>query len=140
MTYEIDWEIVDNLLTAGCPCSEVAGYLGIHPDTLRNITMRQKNVEFSEYLQQKRSNGKALLRAKQYAKAMGRTDTGDTTLLIWLGKVSLDQKEPKENQVDALNEKKFDEKMNQVISLLGGEVSEPDLNINDNNINNDMKS
>ncbi len=131
----IDWKAVDTLLLAGCTGVEVAGYLGIHPETLYLRCEKEKQVGFSVYLQEKRSNGKALLRAKQYAKAMGNTKDGDTTLLIWLGKVSLEQKEHIE-PTDQEKEKKFDEKMDQVLALL----SSPDLNIEDSNINNETKS
>lgn len=140
MTYIIDWEKVDQLLISGCPGTEVAEFLGICNDTLYRRIEEEKKMPYSAYLQQKRSKGKALIRSQQFAKALGKTDAGDTTLLIWLGKVHLEQKEVKENQADALNEKKFDEKMNQVIGLLGGTIPEPDLNISDSNINNDTKS
>lgn len=127
----IDWEQVDTLLTAGCTGTEVAGYLGIHADTLYKRCEEEKLIGFTAYLQEKRSNGKALLRAKQYSKAMGKTDTGDTTLLIWLGKVSLDQIESKKIE-DQEKEKKFDQKMDQVLALLSPSV---DLKIDESNIN-----
>lgn len=132
----IDWEQADTLLTSGCTGSEVAGYFGMHPDTFYRRCEEEKSIGFSAYLQEKRSNGKALLRAKQYAKAMGKTDSGDTTLLIWLGKVSLDQIESKKIE-DQEKEKKFDEKMDQVLKLLSPSV---DLKIDDSSINNDTKS
>ncbi len=100
MTHTIDWDKVDSLLTAGCPGTEVAGYLGIHPNTLYKHVQEEKKCEFSEYLQQKRSNGKALIRSQQFAKALGKTELGDTTLLIWLGKTSLEQREIKETDIN----------------------------------------
>ena len=133
---KINWDDVDTLLTSGCTGTEVAGFLGIHPETLYDRTVLEKGTGFSDYAQQKRSHGKSLLRAKQYAKAMGKTDTGDTTLLIWLGKVSLDQVETKKIE-DQEKEKKFDEKMDQVLKLL----SPPsELKIEESNINNETKS
>lgn len=100
MTYKIDWEKVDYLLISGCPGTEVAGNLGIHPETLYRKVQEEKNMGFSEYLQQKRSSGKALIRAQQFAKALGKTEAGDTTLLIWLGKTSLEQREIKETDIN----------------------------------------
>lgn len=133
MTYIIDWDKVDHLLKIGCPGTEVAGYLGMHPETLYRRVEEEKNMGFSAYLAEKRSKGKALIRAKQFDKAVNE---GDTSLLIWLGKVSLDQKEVKD-VIDAEKEKKFDEKMDQVLSLL----SQPsNLKIEDSNINNETKS
>jgi hypothetical protein len=136
MTYEIDWEKVDQLLIAGCKGTEIAGYLGMHPETLYRRVEEEKKVGFGVYLQEKRSKGDSLLRAHQYAKAMGLTDKGENSLLIWLGKVRLEQKEHIEPG-DIEKEKKFDQKMDQVLALLS---SPSDLNIEESNINNETKS
>lgn len=93
MTYERDWKKIDDLLVAGCNGADVAGFFGIHPDTLYRWVEEDKNMDFTAYLSEKRSKGDALLKAQQYAKAMGLTDKGDNTLLIWLGKSRLKQKE-----------------------------------------------
>src|SRR5271163_3811980 len=103
MTYQIDWKKVDELMMAGCPGSEIAGYLGFHPDTLYRRVKEEKNMEYAAYLAEKRSKGDAILRAHQYAKAMGFTEKGDNTLLIWLGKNRLGQKE---NRDDTFNDQK----------------------------------
>lgn len=136
MTTKIDWEKADQLMLAGCKGTEVAAYFGIHPNTFYRKVEEEKNISFGEYLQEKRGKGEAILRAHQYAKAMGKTNEGDTTLLIWLGKTRLEQREAKEI-ADTEKEKKFDEKMDQVLYLLG---ASSDLNIEESNISNETKS
>ena len=92
---EIDWKKVDELLIGGCLGTEIAGFFGICADTLYKRTEKEKGMTFSAYSQEKNSKGDAILRAHQYAKALGLTDKGDNTLLIWLGKTRLKQSEEK---------------------------------------------
>ena len=96
---EIDWDQVDDLLTAGCKGTEVAAFLGIHPDTFYGRVESKYGLGFSAYLQQKRSKGDALIRAQQFAKSIGLTKKGDNMMLIWLGKNRLEQND---------NDQKFD--------------------------------
>ncbi len=93
---EIDWKKVDDLLIAGCMGTEIAGYFGIHEDTLYNRVVKKYGMAFSAYSHEKKSKGESILRAHQYAKALGLTDKGDNTLLIWLGKQRLNQRDHKE--------------------------------------------
>lgn len=108
----IDWKRVDELLTAGCLGTEVAAYLGMHPDTFYHRVEEKHGMGFSEYFAGKKSNGNALLREAQYTKAMKKSDN---TMLIWLGKQRLGQKENSGEMVisdDVL--KAFNELMSQV--------------------------
>lgn len=85
----VDWDMVDDLLLAGCMGSEIAPYFDMHPDTLYKKVEEKFNVTFSVYSQQKKSKGDGCLRKAQFDKAIG----GDNTMLVWLGKNRLDQKE-----------------------------------------------
>jgi hypothetical protein len=67
----------------------IAGLLGIHPNTLYEACKEKYNLSFSEYSAQKKAEGKELLRAKQFQVAM----EGDKTMLVWLGKQHLGQKD-----------------------------------------------
>lgn len=87
----IDMKKVDDLLLAGCKGSEVAAYFGVYPDTLYRRIEREKGMNFAAYAAAKRQKGESLLRAQQYAKALGVTKEGDNMMLIWLGKNRLDQ-------------------------------------------------
>ena len=88
----IDWHKVDNLLKAQCDGVGIAGILGIHPNVLYEACKEVNKLSFSEYSAQKKSEGKELLRAKQFETAMN----GNVTMQIWLGKQHLDQKDRKD--------------------------------------------
>jgi hypothetical protein len=97
----IDWNKVEEMAVAGCIGTEIAGWLGIHPDTLYRRVEEELGMGFTAYLQEKRSIGDGLIRKKQYEKALGLSDKGDNTLLIWLGKNRLKQQE---NAIQAASE------------------------------------
>jgi len=89
---KIDWDFVDEYLEAGCEGVEIAGLLGIHPETLYDRCQTDHNVGFSDYRAAKRAKGNALLRKVQYDIAK----EGDKAMLIWLGKNRLGQSEKQE--------------------------------------------
>lgn len=90
---DIDWKFVDEHLQAQCDGVGIAGLLGIHPNTFYNAVKEKFNCDFSEYSAIKKGEGKELLRKKQMETAL----SGDKTLLVWLGKQYLDQKDKVEN-------------------------------------------
>ena len=49
-------------------------------------------MTFTAFQQQRRAQGESLIRHKQYQRALGLTDSGDNTMLIWLGKNRLGQR------------------------------------------------
>lgn len=89
----IDWNRVDKLLEAGCLGTEVAAVVGIHYNTFYNKVVEKYNIGFSEYSAQKKAKGEAALREVQYDKALGISKKGDNSMLIWLGKQRLGQRE-----------------------------------------------
>lgn len=93
----VDWDKVDDLLTAGCLGTEVASFFDMHPQTFYNKVIEKYSMSFTEYSTKKKQNGEAILRTHQYAKALGITKEGDNTLLIWLGKQRLNQRETPED-------------------------------------------
>lgn len=90
---DLNWEEINQLLVAGCSGVEIAGYCGVDPATIYDRCEKDNNKPFSAYSQEMKAKGQSILRAHQYAKALGKTDKGDNTLLIWLGKQRLDQKD-----------------------------------------------
>jgi hypothetical protein len=88
MAVKIDWEIVDDLLAAGCDGTQIAAYFGVHEDTLYNRCQEEKNSAFSAYKAQKRSVGDIALLKAQYETAVKEKDRA---MLIWLGKQRLNQ-------------------------------------------------
>ncbi len=113
----IDWDIVDSHLVAGCCGTEIAGLLGVYPDTLYERCEEEKLTTFTAYSQQKKASGEALLRKKQFDKAMGFTETGDNTLLIWLGKARMGQKETSDVNLTPETIQVFDAIMNQFTKM-----------------------
>lgn len=85
----IDWDLVDELLMAGCEGTEIAPHFDMHYNTFYLRVQEEHGVGFSEYRAQKRSHGIACIRRKQFQKALD----GDNTLLIWLGKTYVGQRE-----------------------------------------------
>jgi hypothetical protein len=88
----IDWDKVDYLLKAGCLGTELAATFAMHPDTFYRRVEEKYAMGFTAYMQQKRADGDACLRAKQFERALGLTETGDNNMLIWLGKNRLGQR------------------------------------------------
>jgi len=90
----IDWDLVEKAIGAGCEGVEIAAHLGIHPNTLYERTVAEHGITFSEYLSTKREKGESILRMKQFQVAMN----GNVSMLIWLGKNRLGQREnPKDD-------------------------------------------
>jgi hypothetical protein len=85
----IDWLKVDQLLMAGCNGAQIAPHFDMHQETFYDRVRDKHGIGFTEYCAIKRKQGDSLLLAKQYEKAL----KGDNTLLIWLGKTRLEQKE-----------------------------------------------
>jgi len=85
----IDWDKVDKLLLAGCSGTEIAPHFDIHVENFYLRVQEQYGMGFTGYSALKRQQGDSLLKAKQFEKAM----KGDNTLLIWLGKTRLKQRE-----------------------------------------------
>lgn len=86
----IDEEQLDTLASIGCTYAEMAAVLKVHPDTLAK--------RFSDRIKEARERGKQSLRRAQWKAALG----GDRTMLIWLGKQELGQREPRQ-EVESMN-------------------------------------
>jgi hypothetical protein len=93
----IDWNQVDKMCAIQCTGEEQAAILGVDYDTLNAACKREKGKGFSDYFQEKGASGKMSLRRKQYTTAMD----GNATMLIWLGKNWLGQKDT--HEVDNLS-------------------------------------
>ena len=80
---EIDFKKVDDYLQAQCTGSSIAGLLGVHPDTLYKAIEEKYNMAFSAYSQQKRNEGRELLKKSLWDNA---TVKGNVVMQIWLSK------------------------------------------------------
>lgn len=87
---QIDYAQLDKLCAIQCTGEECAAFLGMDYDTLNNRLKEDGGAGFSDYYAQKSAGGKVSLRRKQYQKAV---EEGNPTMLIWLGKQWLGQKD-----------------------------------------------
>ena len=127
---DISWNYVDSLLEGGCSGAEIASALGISAHTLYDRCLSDNKMMYSEYSQCKSAKGEALLRMQQYNKALGLTESGDNTQLIWLGKTRLKQIDPSQGNSNNAQKIIVEVKANGLAS--GIEVSAPSLSNTDN--------
>lgn len=80
---EIDWELVKELAELQCTQDEIASALRISTNTLRQYP------QFLQLHKEGLENGRKCLRRWQYQKARD----GNVTMLIWLGKQYLGQRD-----------------------------------------------
>ena len=93
---DIDWKRVDELLEADCEGTEIAAALGLVPDTLYKRCQEDNKLRFSDYLRQKKASGNSMLKEKQFEKAL----SGDSGMLVWLGKNRLNQSDKKQQIIE----------------------------------------
>ena len=84
---EIDWKKVERYLQAQCDGATISGLLGVAPMTLYRAVKKKYKVNFEAFARQKKAEGSEILRARQFDLAM----SGNTSMLIWLGKQYLSQ-------------------------------------------------
>ena len=87
---EIAWETVDGLCAIQCTGEEISSVLNINYDTLNRACKRVHGVSFTDYYKQKSQSGKVALRRAQFRLAV---EDGNPTMMIWLGKQHLGQRD-----------------------------------------------
>lgn len=85
---EIDKKIFENLCAIQCTEVEICDCFECCEDTLNSWCKRTYKKTFSEIYAQKRGRGRSSLRRMQWKAA----EKGNATMLVWLGKQYLDQK------------------------------------------------
>lgn len=86
------WKQIEGMCEIHCTGEEIAGVLDIDYDTLNARVKDKYTVGFSDYYKRHQGKGKASLRRLQWEAA----ETGNTTMLVWLGKNVLDQTDKQE--------------------------------------------
>ena len=115
-TKEIDYTKLDAMCAIQCTGEECSAILGMDYDTLNNRLKKDGNGGFSEYFKLKGANGKMSLRRKQFEQA----SSGNSTMLIWLGKQWLGQAEKSENITKDVTHEVSDEELNaKILELMG---------------------
>ena len=102
---EINWDLVELYVKAGATQLRICKTLYLDEDTLRARVKEKYGKDWSAFSAALRSEGEMLIEATQYQKAL----KGNISLLIWLGKVRLGQREPEEIQAVAANQQQIDQ-------------------------------
>ena len=127
----IDWKKVDELLIYGCPTTEIAAVIGVSTDTIYDRCLSEHGVSYTVYSTEKKQLGDSMLRGAQYRKAI----KGDNTMMVWLGKNRLEQRDaPGEIAIAPETMKGMQSILDQLAE------SRSALNKDKININNDVKS
>lgn len=92
----INWEQLEKLCALQCTGEECASVLGVNYDTLVSAIKRKGFEGFSEYYKRYSAPGKVSLRRQQFRVA----ENGNATMLIWLGKQYLGQRDYKIENLD----------------------------------------
>ena len=85
---EIDWEYFRDLCELQCTQSEIASYLRIHVDTLRDRVLAEFDEDYSTIYKKFSEAGKCSLRRNQFV--LSKTNAA---MAIWLGKQWLGQRD-----------------------------------------------
>lgn len=85
----IDYETVAKLAHIQCTMQEIANFLGC------SLNKLEKDKEFLRVYKKEMDGGRMSLRRKQWKAA----DEGNTTMLVWLGKQYLGQRDQSESKV-----------------------------------------
>ncbi len=96
----IDWKRIEDFLRAGVNQKRICGFLGMDDDTLRKRVLAKYGEEYSSFSMRLYSEGESLIEQVQHEKAM----EGNPTMLQWVGKVRLGQREPENTQSLAPNQ------------------------------------
>jgi hypothetical protein len=86
---KIDWKTVANLCGIQCTLAEISSVLDVSDDTIQRACQREHKMPFGDYLKRHRLKGFVSIRRKQYEVATA----GNVSMLIWLGKNWLDQRD-----------------------------------------------
>jgi hypothetical protein len=86
---EIDWKVLEALCQVQCTYEEISAVLKVSIPTIQRRLKKEFNTTFEGYFKKHAANGKVSLRRAQFKAAMA----GNTTMLVWLGKQNLGQRD-----------------------------------------------
>ena len=92
--YQIDYEVLQSLVSIMCIGEECASVLGMDYETLNTALKRDGNGSFPEYFKRHSGEGKKSLRRAQFDNAINGKNA---TMQVWLGKQYLGQTDKVEN-------------------------------------------
>lgn len=116
---EINWQEVDKLCSIQCSEEEIAQFLGVSIATLYRAAKREHGMSFDEYFAQKRGVGKTSLRRAQWLSAQ----KGNPTMLIWLGKQYLAQRDKSSHELSGPDGKPIETRMGMTDEQLDAHIA-----------------
>ncbi len=90
---EIDWTEFDKLCAICCTLNEIAGWFDCSEDTIERRVKEKYGCTFAEHYSKRSSKGRISIRRKQFQVAQ----SGNVSMLIWLGKQYLNQSDKRED-------------------------------------------
>ena len=99
----IDWKEFKKLCAIQCTLAEISAWFECSEDTIELRCKEEKGMLFTDYYKKNSSSGKISLRRTQMKAAMD----GNVTMLIWLGKQFLEQKDKTEQNIE-ISDRRFD--------------------------------
>lgn len=99
----IDWEKVGRMFIGGANITQAAASVGVSRNTLYTRCRTDNKMPLDVYWKEKHEEGNNMLHIAQYEKAI---EDKNPTMLIWLGKQRLGQKENVETATTNLAELK----------------------------------
>jgi hypothetical protein len=96
----IDWELVKRRLFEGCNPSEISRELGFATSFPLRRCEKELGIPYKDFIHQHASKGNNYLRSAQMKKAL----SGDTQMMIFLGKNRLNQSDKCEQKIEADNQ------------------------------------
>lgn len=106
---EINWEVVEKLIEAGCSAQEIAAKFNITHDTLYLRFKDEYGGSFQDFRAKKQEGGIADIRAMIHAKALNNKAPGNITMLIFLARCRLGMREPEAVRDVAANQSHIDQ-------------------------------
>lgn len=106
---EINWDVVDKLIEAGCNGLQIAAKFRIDDDTFYNRFKKEYGFSFQDYSGKIQECGKADIISMLHAKAINNGAPGNATLLMFLARCRLGMKEPEIVHAIAANQEKIDQ-------------------------------
>lgn len=93
----IDWDLVKKRLIEGCSARSIAMELGFASSNALHRCEKELGIPYRDFINQYSTRGDNMLRGAQMKKAL----SGDTQMLIFLGKNRLKQTEREHHKMEA---------------------------------------